>query len=739
MNLAAMTSQSFLQGLGAAVSPYLDTAAGVGMRAFSLVLQSEPSTDLKTGCGEKDTSCHFAGTIDAFAASERTTFEETGLEAVIGETAAQATSVTKGIEKATGRIARGGSRRTGESTGVLSLSPKLSLVGKGSAISREIVRGDEVRPGEGAISSDIDPHSNVGVGSRIPVEPHVDSVVTSATSTFSPAEVVPAIAASPEYSFNHPWTSTAAAASPSASPSIISNVDPAAGTADPASHAKGKITRGSKANSKASRRRVEIAYLARKAKAVYAAHVEAQHTAQIALKFGRKVSPFTNTSVIASIASANNPAQIGSPVTGSPRISVVPSANGTNHIVIDRLSSPGFLNAKVHLIEHSGGVEFAGIECGRSMAASDARSLPLPVPTFLPNGLTQNRAQHEGAPGREAPTDTFDSEESVSEFRERLASFMIEQLKEGPTPTATNRILKQLNAYLSFSPHLNSKRPVTPPMWSRMVRLALGEAVRTVPIFDREGLREGLSIKHDVAAILGMELPTFQRWENIFETDLLTDQLSDDDAVPAGESFESDLTGHLLSGLERRLPSLAKQTLESDYVDPSIGLEGEANLQWGIAVASSIGNPKREAEENKVEATLGYLKDVMKHNAAAAGKGMALILKHSDTIRNAMREEPFVPRWAEAEIRSLISSIMVSEIWELMAERSFRKHFDESPEINRFLNEAIFEANYSRAMDELGRIDVTKVSDKEFWGAVEKTGLAEVIFNDALMRMAKFN
>lgn len=707
-----------------------------------------------TDCRSSDENgCRLLSIIDPFSASDETASDIIQLsfnisDDIAGEGVADITAGTVTAQKTTVKeVVEVAGQKPGANGRAVSLGHIVEIVGEGSVISREVIKADEISPLDHVAAPEVNPHFDRGLESQISVEPHSENVITSANSAFTSEDAIPAFATSPEISGKQPWANFVTAISHTASPSSISNHDSEVDATATRLVVKSEGVGGKEGISKTAEGRAEIAHLARKAKEVYAAHVEVQHTARNPLKTGRKGSPFTNTSVIASIASANNPAQIGTPLTGSPRISVVPSANGINHVVIDGLSSPRFPSARVHLIEHSGGIEFAGIEGGKALGASNARSLPLPVPTFLPNGLIQNRAQTQGAPGRDAPTDTLDSEESVSEFRERLTSFMIEQLKEGPTPTATNRILKQLNAYLSFSPHLNSKRPVTPSMWSQMVRRALSEAIRVVPIFDEKGLRQANSIKYDVAAILGMEPTAFHRWENIFETDLLTDQLSDEHAAPTGESFEADLTGHLLSGLKKRLPSMAKQTLDPDHIDPSIGLEGEANLQWGIAVASSIENSKRKAEEeaeekakkSKVEATLGYLKDVMKHNPAAAGKGVALILKHSDIIRSIMYEEPFVPRWEEAEIRSLINSIMTSEIWELMANRSLRKHFDDDPQTNRFLNDAVFEANFTRAEEKLNEIDVTKVSPKEFWKAVEETGLEEIFFNNAIAKMAQYN
>ena len=108
-------------------------------------------------------------------------------------------------------------------------------------------------------------------------------------------------------------------------------------------------------------------------------------------------------------------------------------------------------------------------------------------------------------------------------------------------------------------------------------------------------------------------------------------------------------------------------------------------------------------------------------------------------MRNITPGESFVPRWTEAEVRSLISSIMMSEIWELMANRSLRKYFDDDPQTNRFLNDAVFDANFTKAKVDLNKIDVTRISDEEFWRAVEETGLEEIFFNNAIAKMAQYN
>jgi len=390
--------------------------------------------------------------------------------------------------------------------------------------------------------------------------------------------------------------------------------------------------------------------------------------------------------------------------------------------------------AEIHFTERDGRIEFAGIERRTSMGATQPLPASLPIPTFSPAGILRDGMVEPGygLPGR-ARHDGEERDESEAELEERITSLVLDQLRKGPDSSSAAGLLTQLNNYLVNNGLAAKGRAVTPAAWIRMVRRALGLVIRSVPIFDATGLRTAEAVRHDAAAIAGMGISTLRAWEGAFETDLVSEQLF---RIPeaSDESVESDMTERLESGLRRILPQLAKLAASSDFIDPAIGFAGETNLQWGIAVISAM-----EGVELKVRAAMDFISSVNRKNPKAACKGMALIIKHSTVSERNLAEQPLFDRWSEAEVRSLIASVMRSEMWDIMSQRAMRKHFEDEPGINAFINEVIFNANYTKAIEELNRIDVTQVSDEAFWDAVERTGVEETLMDNVIARMAQFN
>jgi hypothetical protein len=414
--------------------------------------------------------------------------------------------------------------------------------------------------------------------------------------------------------------------------------------------------------------------------------------------------------------------------------SVSPGLAGTTNISVTAAPRGGDRSAEVHFIESGGRIEFAGIEHGRSMGATHPLPSALPIPTFSPAGILRDGMVEpgHGLPGR-SPYERDDSGESEAELEERITSLVLDQLRKGPDSSSAASSLTQLNNYLVNNGFAAKGRAITPAAWIRMIRRALGLVVRSVPLFDADGLRTVEAIRHDAAAIADMDPSTLKAWEGAFDTDFVSEQLFRI-AEASDESVEADITERLETGLRKRVPTMARSAVSSDFIDPAIGLAGEANLQWGIGVISAM-----EGIELKVRAAMDFLSSVHRKNPKAAGKGMALIIRHSGVTKRDLAEQSLFDRWTEAEVRSLIASIMRSEMWEIMSQRAMRTHFSDEPHVNAFLNEVIFSANYTKAIEDLNRIDVTRVSDEVFWDAVEKTGAEETLMDTVIARMAQFN
>lgn len=313
-------------------------------------------------------------------------------------------------------------------------------------------------------------------------------------------------------------------------------------------------------------------------------------------------------------------------------------------------------------------------------------------------------------------------------------SLIIEQFQEGPNPLSTKQILKQLNDFLFKNDYTDKRRIVTPAKWRKVLRKALGLVVRSVPVFDDKGLRTMSAIRDDAASIIGIKPKALSSWERHLDADIIDDQIFEESINFKHDSLEGMILEHMELGLKRRIQLLAKDVVRASHIDPSMGLTGDTNLQWGIATVSAL-----EEANKKVKAAIEFLLSIKKTNKNAACRGIALIIRHSYLSKRRKPKDALFDRWSEAEIRSLITAVMLSDIWEIMGHRALRKHFEEEPEINRFLNEAIFSANYAKAMNDLNKIDVTNITEEEFWSALEQTEVAEIIFSNALARMSQNN
>ncbi len=409
---------------------------------------------------------------------------------------------------------------------------------------------------------------------------------------------------------------------------------------------------------------------------------------------------------------------------GISQISITSPSRGGNSFTFNFAHSSAF------------GFVFSGAQRGNAMGASAMGQMPTPVPTFGPMGGIRDGLFEPGAvEGPNGDSMAMIAREDIDlDLEDKVATFMIEQLKKGPEPKETVRILKQLNGYLYNNDYTEEKRSIKPSKWMEMIHRSLALLVRSIPIFDDKGPRSAKAIKKDAATVIGMMQTTFSTWESHFDVDLVDEQLVHEFEEVDGEDFEETVVGHLDFGLRKRIPALAKQVLSKAHVDPSLGIAGEANLQWGLAVVCS----KKESE-NKIKAAVDYLVGVNKSNKNAACKGIALLIKHSDMAKGRKSRGSLIKRWSELEVRELIKQVMMSDLWEVMGHRALRAHFEDDLEINRFLNEAVFDANYAKAIHDLNKIDIGKVSDEEFWNAVDGTGVEEIIMNNVLARMSNHN
>lgn len=408
------------------------------------------------------------------------------------------------------------------------------------------------------------------------------------------------------------------------------------------------------------------------------------------------------------------------------RMSISRGADGIVHIAMKSVRDES--DWTLHFERRPNGMHFAGISRNDVAVSPDAQpAIATPVPTFTPGaGISEGMFDAPAVSGS-ASFGFTDEEEIRLDLENMLADLALEQIRQGPENKVLNKLMKRANAFLLKHEHTDKPREITPARWKRMIRRAISMTARSVPIYDEKGVRTKRMIQKDAIALVGMEMNTFLAWERRLGIDILEDELSFSDRT-VDDAFED----RMIAGLKKRLPALAKLRLTSSFIDPALGIAGEANLQWGIASIST-----GEDEEKKITTMLGYLKSVFASNKHAACKGIALVLKHANIAGNRKSNDRIFPRWSEPQVTSLIKEVMLSELWEIMGHRALRAHFTDDPEMNAFINEAIFSANYAKAMRDLDKIDVTQVSEQEFWDAVEETGVEEMILADMYARMGQ--
>jgi hypothetical protein len=405
-------------------------------------------------------------------------------------------------------------------------------------------------------------------------------------------------------------------------------------------------------------------------------------------------------------------------------ITLTHSENGTAHIAMIRGHRDEALT--MHFERNVGGMHFAGISRNDPAVPQDVpNAAPMPVPTFFPGGgIAEGMFDAPSVSGGTSFGFT-DEEEMRLDLENMLADLALEQIRQGPESKVTNRLIKRANAFLLENEHTEKPREITPARWKKLMGRAISMAVRSVPLYDDKGVRTKLTIQKDVIAVVGMGPNTLLAWERHLGIDLIENELSS-----KAKDDEDRIENRMITGLRKRLPALAKLRLTPSFIDPALGIDGEANLQWGIASVSSI-----EDAEKKTDAMLSYLRTVFASNKNAACKGIALVLKHANIAGHRKANDRIFPRWTEPEVTTLIKEVMLSELWEIMGHRALREHFTDDPGMNGFINEAIFSANYAKAMRELDKIDVTEVPEEEFWKAVEDTGVEEIILENMYARM----
>ncbi|MFH1829972.1 MAG: hypothetical protein ABH871_04265 [Pseudomonadota bacterium] len=389
--------------------------------------------------------------------------------------------------------------------------------------------------------------------------------------------------------------------------------------------------------------------------------------------------------------------------------------------------------ARIYFVRTESGLEFAGWEEQKGVDDVMLNRAMLPIPLFSTPRYLEQSVLAFGTPAGESALEHRDLATEDELVAERFASLIIAQLRMGPNALPGGGALRSVNALMFNSYYTDTREPISNEQWENILHMALGLAVRYTPIFGDRGLRSATSIQDDACQVLGLDLPTFYAWENHFEIDVVAEQVFAGHEISEEDPLLPQAVKRLTSMLDAQIELMASRALGVLHTDMGASRRDEINLHWRTAMISALPNAN-----DKVDCTRELIEELLKNGKRnLAGRGLALIVSNSELNKTSLSDDSLLPRWSEAEVASLISALMKSNMWDIVSHRSFRQHL--TPEENKAINQLVYSANYTEAVEQLSRIDVTKVSPEDFWEAVDRTGLGDILETDAFTRMALHN
>ncbi len=385
----------------------------------------------------------------------------------------------------------------------------------------------------------------------------------------------------------------------------------------------------------------------------------------------------------------------------------------------------------MYFVQTDNALVFAGWEKQEQIDDALINKNTFQIPSFDPARDFERSALGLGTPGGESAPEYKYPTVDEDVIAERFASLIIAQLKMGPDALAGGGSLRSLNALMFNGYH--SYETVSSGQWEDILHKALSLATRNTPIFNGNGLRSIIDIQNDVCRVLRIDPSTFYAWENHFGVDIVAEQIFTESERSIGGPQVPAILEQAISSLDRRIEIMAGASLGSPQKDLAINRKDEVTLHWHTAMLSALPNV-----EDKIALAKEFIAGhAQKGKKNLAGRALALIVSNTDLNGHASSDDSILMRWSEAQLGSLVGDLMKSEVWDIVSHRSFRQHL--SPEQNKIVNSLIYSANYDQAMHEVGKIDVTKASVDEVFDAIRRTGMEEIIFNDIISRMGRYN
>ncbi len=311
-------------------------------------------------------------------------------------------------------------------------------------------------------------------------------------------------------------------------------------------------------------------------------------------------------------------------------------------------------------------------------------------------------------PGGESAPKLPQYESGEQALGQRLADLIVAQLRMGPQSLADNTARDAFNEFLGQDMRVPAGAAITESEWLALIGKALSYSVDQAPAFDSRGLRKFSAVHADAAALLGIDLTLYYEWKGVVGEDELLEGLGLSEVRRVWPAGGVDLKELLQSSLRDELGFRAAVRLGAADALATLPRPEEIALQWEVAGISMIDDT-----DEKVAAAFDLVKSQAEQGNIAAGRALALIVSHSD-VNDAAAS---IDRWKTAELKRFFVAVMQSKARGVASHRSFRQYLSAAQ--NDSVNGLVSFGNVGHVTEALRDIDVTKVSDADFWNAYD--------------------
>lgn len=311
---------------------------------------------------------------------------------------------------------------------------------------------------------------------------------------------------------------------------------------------------------------------------------------------------------------------------------------------------------------------------------------------------------------------------------EELIPRIMKQLKAGPEALSNDDFRREVNGMLP-----EGYEPIGRETWVALLQETLLVAIRQIRPFGDDCLRRAEQIYGDAAMLLQLAdkreaaVKLLAAWETHFGMHALAENLADPDVSSLGKPL--DLHEDFVRAIKLHLVERASALFARVGYGDTARYSFETRVQWAVARHSAIPD-----DEHKVRRTASFIVDLAKKNRIAAGRMLALIVRHSALSRNrAQKKNPLVPQWQSDELRQLVKAVM-EEAPRVVNDCSLREHLTDWEK--KALNNLIYKANYGDIMTKLSRMGSDRPIE-DYIDAIAEADESGRVFLDIVLDMLR--